>query len=98
MSTQLSYDIKVYDAVKQDDGSYLDMFETVLWYNEQGMIHNESGPALITHDGICEWWIDGIQYSFDDWCVKLDKNIDEYASLIINYGTGIESSKVVEYD
>jgi hypothetical protein len=86
MVTQLSRDIKVYGAVLQEDGSYLDMFETVIWYNEKGMLHNELGPALVTHDGICEWWINGLEYTFDEWFTKMDKNSHDYTQLIYMYG------------
>ena len=32
------------------------------WYNENGLLHRDSGPAIKRNDGHKEYWINGIQY------------------------------------
>ena len=46
-SSSRDYDIFFDGAVEQSDGSYLNKYGTITWYNEEGEIHREDGPAII---------------------------------------------------
>lgn len=37
----------------------IDIYGHKKWYNEQGRLHREDGPAIITPAGTKEWFIDG---------------------------------------
>jgi hypothetical protein len=69
-------DIRDYDAVRQTDGSYIDKFGYITWYNKSGQRHKEDGPAfmMIRNPHLLSWWLDDKEYdSFDEWLIKLNK-------------------------
>jgi hypothetical protein len=37
----------------------VDEYGTIRWYNEDGQLHREDGPALECADGDKSWWING---------------------------------------
>jgi hypothetical protein len=49
-------------AVVYNDGSKY-------WY-KSGSIHRETDAAVIRHDGLKQYWLDGKQYYFETW-IKL---------------------------
>ena len=63
------YHIKKYAAVEQSDGSWLHSRDgDVYWYNEEGYLHREDGPAITYRLGYIQWYLHGDQYhSFNQW-------------------------------
>ena len=45
------FDINLYGAVEQPDGSWLHNDGDIFWYNEDGQRHRKDGPAVIKSDG-----------------------------------------------
>jgi|TARA_R110000765_G_scaffold381040_1_gene472266 hypothetical protein len=78
--------IERYGAVEQSDGSYVDEFAATSWYNEEGSLHREDGPACIYDDGSVNWCLNGLTYpSFNAWCNKLNKTDEEKMMLRLRY-------------
>jgi hypothetical protein len=69
-----------YLTVLQSDGSYLDSYGACRWFNEEGRRHRDDGPAVL-YDGHIGWWLNGIRYSFNKWCIEL--NISDEAKMIL---------------
>ena len=81
------YHIKKYAAVEQSDGSWLHDDGDVYWYNEEGYLHREDGPAVISSDGgVVEWWLNGNYYYVDDWLIELNKSDECKMMLRLCYG------------
>ena len=78
-------DIVDFDAVLQSDGSYIDHDGDISWYNEIGEWHREDGPAIISINGDVEWWYNDTQYTFDGWCIVLNKTDEEKMLLRLRY-------------
>jgi hypothetical protein len=64
------HELLFFRIVLQSDGSYIDKFGGVAWFNEEGEWHREDGPACISPSGIVEWFINGHLYSFAEWLIK----------------------------
>tara|TARA_R110002124_G_scaffold19674_1_gene78505 strand:+ start:1240 stop:1494 length:255 start_codon:yes stop_codon:yes gene_type:complete len=79
------YHIRKYAAVEQSDGSYLNKYGYVYWYNEAGDIHREDGPACIHYNDV-EWWLNDLVYGFDGWCIVLNKTDEQKMLLRLRYG------------
>jgi hypothetical protein len=77
-------DIRLYNAIEQSDG-YVDREGNITWYNEEGQFHREDGPACIYPNGDVEWFIKGEWYSFDDWCIELNKSDEDKMMLRLQY-------------
>jgi hypothetical protein len=77
------YDIKHSGAVEQSDGSYLDDFGDISWYNRRGQYHKEDGPAVI--DGRLHWYYLGVEYNFNLWCMLLNKSDEDKMMLRLRY-------------
>jgi hypothetical protein len=56
------------------------------WRNKQGHYHRLDGPAIEWADGDKQWWINGIQYSYEDW----KKEVEHRKNLDTIYGKGSE--------
>jgi hypothetical protein len=68
MINERDYAIKNYEAVLQADGSYIDRYGDITWFNEAGKYHREDGPSIIYPDGSLYWYINGHNYySFMSW-------------------------------
>jgi hypothetical protein len=80
------YAIDDYEAVEQPDGSYVDMEGVITWYNELGYYHRKDGPALTYLTGRVYWFINGRRYSFDGWCIQLNKTDEDAMMLRLQYG------------
>ena len=39
--------------------------------NDKGQLHNENGPAVAKLNGECQFWLNGIQYEFNDYINEL---------------------------
>jgi len=50
-----------------------------------GELHREDGPAVEYDDGINFWYLNNIEYSFEDWCEKLNKTDEEIIFLRLKY-------------
>jgi len=37
------------------------------YFNDESKLHREDGPALEHISGVHEWWLNGRQYSEDEW-------------------------------
>jgi hypothetical protein len=42
------------------------------WYNEQGLLHREDGPAVEYVDGDKTWWVNGKRHRIDGQAVNKD--------------------------
>jgi hypothetical protein len=78
------------NAVEQADGSYINKYGRIAWYNDEGALHREDGPAII-HTGCgsrcrSHWWLYGINYSFNKWLIKVNKTDEEKMILRLQYG------------
>jgi hypothetical protein len=76
-----NFQMVIFDAVEQPDGSYLNNADTISWYNAVGQVHREDGPAIITNDGAIMWYLHGTRYSFDEW-FEVTKASDETKMLL----------------
>lgn len=45
----------------------------LIWFKE-GKIHRETGPAVYSFGGCSEWWLEGKQYSYEEWKKILNKD------------------------
>jgi hypothetical protein len=91
MYSRRDYAIQALQAVKHDNGSYIDYNATQRWFNDIGELHREDGPAVIYTKSISlgsvYWYLNGTEYqSFDDWCIKLNKSDEAKMMLRLQYG------------
>jgi hypothetical protein len=87
MGTRRDNDINQYGTVEQSDGSYIDNRGNIVWYNEEGQYHREDGPAVIYASGRGSYWrLNNREYSFDEWCIKLNKSDEAKMLLRLQYG------------
>ena len=80
----IDFDINLYGAVEQPDGSWLHNDGDIFWYNELGQRHRKDGPAVIKSDGEIYWYFNGDSYKFDEW-LKLNKTDEEKMLLRLQY-------------
>jgi hypothetical protein len=78
--------INYLDAVEQPDCSYLDNTGVIQWFNDEGEIHCDFGPAIIYPDGSKHWFVNDKRYLFNDWCKKLSKTDEKKMLLRLQYG------------
>jgi len=45
-------------------------FDRTAWYNLDGLLHREDGPATVYADGRKEWWINGKRHREDGPAVE----------------------------
>jgi hypothetical protein len=62
----------------------IDSDGTKQWYNVQGQLHREDGPALETADGKRCWFINGGHHREDGPACELDYDVDSRKSWWIN--------------
>jgi hypothetical protein len=77
-------DIADYDAKEQSDGSWLHNDGDIFWYNEAGQIHREDGPSVI-RNGYIHWYLNGDNYTFAEWLIKLNKPDEDKMLLRLRY-------------
>jgi hypothetical protein len=80
-----NFNIDKLDAEEQSDGSYLNKYGDVCWYNEAGQRHREDGPAVIYNDGEVEWLLNGEYHTFESWCAALNKSDEVKMLLRLSY-------------
>jgi len=78
-------DIRLFGAVEQSDGSYVDNDGDIFWYNELGQRHRKDGPAVIKSDGEIYWYFNGDYYLFNEWCIVSNKTDEEKMLLRLQY-------------
>jgi hypothetical protein len=83
--SKLKHDIKRLLAVEQPDCSYIDRNNEITWYNEAGAYHKEDGPAIIYPDGGGTWWLNGVNYTFKKWCIKVTISDEQKMLLRLQY-------------
>jgi len=47
--------------------------------------HREDEPAILCIDGRKYWYLNGKEYSFEEWCKKLNKSDEEIIFLRLKY-------------
>lgn len=55
------------------DGEYRTRRGTKLWFKDE-VLHREDGPALITKDGIENWYLNGKRLTKSEWDNKMAPN------------------------
>jgi hypothetical protein len=60
-------DIHRYDPKVQLDGSYIFSDGAQRWYDNDGHLHREDGPAIIYKNNHILWVLNGTQYDFKEW-------------------------------
>jgi hypothetical protein len=78
-------DITLFAAKLQPDGSYIDHDGGITWFNVIGERHSEDGPSIITYRGKAAWYINGINYSFNEWCIAANKTDKDKMLLRLQY-------------
>ena len=86
MDSNRNFDISLYGAVEQGDGSYIDRYGTITWYTEVGEYHNEDGPAIKYEEGHVEWCLNNKIYKFAEWLIESNKTDKEKMLLRLQYG------------
>jgi hypothetical protein len=81
LGSSRTYAIQEWEAEKQPDGSYIDRYDVISWYDYLGELHRLDGPAVIAPNSKMGWWIHGNGYSFDDWCTLV--KISDEAKLLL---------------
>ena len=74
--------------------------DTKRWYNEDGQLHRERGPAVIWPDGAEEWWLNGqlhrdvgpavILLGGEEWWYRNDKLHREDGPAVIWADSAVE--------
>ena len=52
---------------------------------QHGHLHRTNGPAIETTDGTIRWFLNGIEYKFEQWLNTIDLTEVEKAELILIY-------------
>jgi hypothetical protein len=55
------------------------------WHNELGQWHRDDGPAVMYGNGEIRWWANDTEYTFDEWCIALNKSDEEKMLLRLQY-------------
>jgi hypothetical protein len=71
---------------QRPDGSVLYEDGVIVWYNEIDDIHRENAPAAVYEDGRVEWYLHNHEYTFDEWCIALNKTDEDKMMLRLQYG------------
>lgn len=56
------------------------------YWQVNGIIHREDGPAVILHNGTQKWWFDDQEYPFDKWCEVANISDEQKCELKLKYG------------
>jgi flagellar basal body rod protein FlgG len=78
---QRDFHILNYGMTQLTNGSYLHDDGDIHWYNEEGQLHKEDGPAVIWANGNSYWFLNGKHYDFYEW-IKLTPVSDEHKLLL----------------
>ena len=58
-----------------------------IMYSLNGLLHREDGPAITYADGYQQWYLNDLEYSFDDYCKKLKLSKEDIVFLKLKYNT-----------
>ena len=73
-------------AALQPDGSYINEWGNILYFDESGGFHRAEGPAIIFLNGAIRWCLNNTIYSFNEW-LKLSTISDEDKMMLrLRYG------------
>ena len=50
-----------------------EFWDRIIYGNEKGQFHREDGPAREWHNGDKEWFLNGIEYSEEEWKQEVAK-------------------------
>jgi hypothetical protein len=75
--------ISEYNAVEQSGGSWLHDDGEIFWYNKEGEVHREDGPAVIYPDGRVEWWWHDDEYPFYEWLEETPLSLSDEEKLLL---------------
>ena len=77
-----------YNAVRHEDDSYILDNGEILWYNRDGEIHREDGPAIVWPDGKFNYFLHDIQYSYVEWKLAINPNMSkaDKVKLVMKHG------------
>ena len=78
--------IERYGAIKQSDGTYVDEFGGVNWFNERGEWHRVDGPAVLHKEQGATWFFDGVNFPFNEWCNIVGISEEYKMMLRLQYG------------
>jgi hypothetical protein len=79
------FNIQNYESTEQPNGSYLNKWGEVHWYDTHGNLHREDGPAVIFRSGKIGWYLNDHFYKFDAWLIKLNKTDEAKMMLRLQY-------------
>ena len=65
--TNLDVNQAYHKVVIQPNGSYLNKYGTIRWYDKNNHLHREDGPAIIYKNNHILWFLNGTQYDFKEW-------------------------------
>jgi hypothetical protein len=78
--------IKTYvGASEQCNYHRMDVFGNCRWHIANDVTHREDGPAII-NDGVVYWYLNNVNYSFDNWCTALNISDEQKMLLRLQYG------------
>jgi hypothetical protein len=81
------FNIQNYESTEQPNGSYLNKWGEVHWYDTYGNLHREDGPAVIYANGDVYWFIGGIRmYSINEWFNNTCITDEDKMMLRLQYG------------
>jgi len=85
-NSEFEYHEDSYNIKLQDDGSYLHDDGEYFWYNEEGKVHREDGPAIINESDIFgerthSWCINGEDLRFNEF-LELSPVCDEVKMML----------------
>jgi hypothetical protein len=63
------------------NGSYIDKYDCIHWYNVKGDRHREDGPAVIHKSGNSYWYLNNLGHPFNRW-LKLTPTTEETKLLL----------------
>ena len=68
----------------REDGPAIEKYHVKSWY-VNGKCHRVDGPAIEYTNGFKCWFINGRQYSFDEWLDKLQISDEEKIMLCLKW-------------
>ena len=74
------------DMTRLSDGSWVDNSGRVTWYNADGQLSREDGPAVININNNVRWFYCDTEYRFSNWCYKVGCSDEAKMMLRLRYG------------
>lgn len=74
-----------YGTIHRDDGPAVTHFYGTKEWIIRGNPHREDGPAVVHPDGTINWWLRNREYSFTEWCDKLELPKQRRMELALRY-------------